>query len=153
MATEILASLDDINVHLPDDKAKMQDSDDDELQTDIARYIRALFSGFYSTAIISGWNSPSNTPELIRGIAGRLIAAKWYARLYSEDVDGVSAYAQYLYNEANRTIDQLRTGMLTLVDGLGVEIVNEGNIFMDSDDFFPNDSAGPPKFSMDMTFG
>jgi hypothetical protein len=100
MAAEILASLDDINTHLPDDKAKMLDSEDDLLQIDAARYVRSLLAGMFSSTTLSGWNSPANTPELIRGVAGRIIAAKYYATLYSEDIADTSAYAQGLYNFA-----------------------------------------------------
>lgn len=152
MAGEILASLGDINTHLPDDKAKMPDSDDDALQIDIARYIRSLLSGFLSPATLVSWDSPADTPELIRGIAGRLIAAKWYASLYSEDVDDVSKYAQWLYNEANKMIDEVRTGVRVLLDVNDVPIPLEGVISLTSDDFYPNDSAPAAKFTMDKVF-
>lgn len=148
MANEILASLDDINVHLPDDKAKMQDSEDNELQIDAARYIRSLLAGFFSAATLVSWDSPADTPELIRGIAGRLIASKYYATLYSEDVGDVSAYAQWLYNQANLMLDQVRTGTLTLLDATDTPIPIEGGISLDSDDFYPNDSAGEPHFGV-----
>lgn len=153
MANEILASLDDINTHLPDDKAKMPDSDDNELQIDIARYIRSLLSGFFSSATLVSWDSPADTPELIRGIAGRLIASKWYATLYSEDVDTVSRYAQGLYNEANMMIDDIRTGRRVVLDVNDTPIPIEGGISLESDDFWPNDSSDGPKFTMDKVFG
>jgi hypothetical protein len=152
MADEILASLDDINTHLPDDKAKMEDSDDNALQIDIARYVRSLLSGFFSAATLVGWDTPADTPELIRGIAGRLIAAKYYAILYSEDIEGVNNYAQTLYNEANMMIEDIRTGTRTVLDVNGVPIAVEGGISLTSDDFYPNDSAPAAKFTMDRVF-
>lgn len=152
MANEILASLADINVHLPDDKAKMQDSDDNELQVDVARYIRSLLSGFFSAATLVSWNSPDNTPELIRGIAGRLIASKYYATLYSEDVDDVSKFAQWLYNQANAMIDQIRTGSMIILDVNDTPIPIEGGISLTADDFWPNDSSGGAKFTMEKVF-
>src|SRR5580765_7490809 len=108
MASELLASLEDINTHLPGDKAKMVDSDDDLLQIDASRYIKSLLAGYFSSAVLTSWNSPVNTPETIRGVAGRVIAAKYYATLYAEDIPTVSEYAQQLYNEANAMIDGIR---------------------------------------------
>ena len=147
MANEILASLDDINVHLPDDKARMEDSEDNELQIDAARYIRSLLAGFFSSATLVSWDSPADTPELIRGIAGRLIASKYYARLYTEDTAEVSDYAQWLYNQANVMLDQVRTGILTLLDTNDTPIPIEGGISLESDDFWPNNSTGEPHFT------
>jgi len=152
MAAEILASLDDINTHLPSDKAKMLDSDDNELQIDVARYVRSLLSGFFSAATLTAWVSPATTPDAIRGIAGRLIAAKWYALLYSEDIETVNTYAQNLYNEANMMIDQVRTGVLVVVDVNNVPIPAEGVASLTSDDFYPNASAPGAKFTMDKVF-
>jgi len=147
MANEILASLDDINVHLPDDKARMEDSEDNELQIDAARYIRSLLAGFFSSATLVSWDSPADTPELIRGIAWRLIASKYYARLYTEDTAEVSDYAQWLYNQANVMLDQVRTGILTLLDTNDTPIPIEGGISLESDDFWPNNSTGEPHFT------
>jgi len=107
MASELLASLEDINTHLPSDKARMQDSDDDSLQIDVFRYVRALLAGFFPVTTLSGWNTPANTPEIIRGVAGRIIAAKWYATLYSEDIEGASEYAQALYKRRKKEAETL----------------------------------------------
>lgn len=153
MALEILASLDDINTHLPDDKAKMEDSDDDLLQIDAARYVRSLLAGMFSATTLQGWNTPDNTPELIRGVAGRIIAAKWYATLYSEDVDTVSEYAQSLYNEANRTIDAIRSGTMVVLDSSDNPIPTEAGAGLESGDFWPNDTTPGPYFQMGQVLG
>jgi hypothetical protein len=153
MAAEILASLNDVNTHLPDDKAKMKDSDDDLLQIDAARYIRSLLTGFFSVTTLNGWDTPANTPETIRGIAGRIIAAKYYATLYSEDIDTTSNYAQSLYNEANQMIDMIRVGTITVVDSSGNEVPTESGGALESDDFWPNDTTDGPFFTMGQVFG
>lgn len=152
MANEILASLDDINVHLPDDKAKMEDSDDNSLQIDVARYVRSLLSGFFSAETLVSWVSPATTPDIIRSVAGRLIAAKWYATLYSEDIGETSNYAQDLYNQANMMIDGIRTGVIVVVDVDNVPVPSVGVASLTSDDFYPNDSAPAAKFTMDKVF-
>ena len=153
MAAEILASLEDINTHLPDDKAKMEDSEDDSLQIDAARYVRSLLAGMFSATTLFGWNTPANTPDLIRGVAGRIIAAKYYARLYSEDVETVSSYAQYLYNEANRIIDGIRAGTYVVLDTNDNPIPTEVGAGMTVDDFWPNDTTPGPYFTMDQVLG
>jgi hypothetical protein len=151
---EILASLDDINTHLPDDKAKMDDSEDDSLQIDAARYVRSLLAGYFSPTILSSWNTPANTPDAIRGIAGRIIAAKYYARLYSEDVDTVSAYAQWLYDQANNSIDGIRSGTLVVLDSNDNPIALESDPSLESSDFWPNETTVEgPFFTMGMNFG
>ncbi len=152
MAGEILASLDDINTHLPDDKAKMLDSEDNQLQVDVARYIRSLLSGFVSASTLVSWADPVNTPELIRGIAGRLIASKYYSTLYSEDISGGSEFAQSLYNEANMMIDDIRIGRRVILDINDIPIPLEGVISLDSVDFWPNDSTDGPYFTMAKVF-
>lgn len=149
MANELLASLDDINTHLPGDKAKMEDADDDLLQIDVNRYVKSLLSGTFTPVVMSGWSSPGNTPELIRSIAGRLIAAKWYATLYAEDTDAVSALAMRLYNEAVAMINDIRSGRQTVLDATLIPIATT-SVGLEDGDFFPNDGA--PKFTMTKIF-
>jgi hypothetical protein len=153
MAAEILASLNDINTHLPDDKAKMQDSEDDLLQIDAARYVRSLLAGMFSSTTLSGWDSPANTPELIRGVAGRIIAAKYYAKLYSEDVADTSAYAQGLYNEANSIIDGIRNGTYIILDASDNPIPVENPVTSGEGFFWPDDTTLGPFFTMGQVLG
>lgn len=152
MAEEILASLDDINTWLPDDKAKMEDSEDDLLQIDIARYVRSLLSGYFSPATLSSWDSPVDTPEQIRGIAGRLIASKYYAKLYSEDIPEGSVYAQGLYDEANMIIDGIRNGTIVVLDANDTPVALTTEVSLTSGDFLPNDSTTGPYFTMEQVF-
>jgi hypothetical protein len=153
MPGEILASLADINTHLPADKAKMEDSDDDLFQIDAARYVRSLLAGMFSASTLQGWDTPANTPELIRGVAGRIIAAKWYATLFSEDVDGVSAFAQSLYDEANAIIVGIRSGINVVLDSNDSPIPVEIGLSSGSVDFWPNDSTAGPIFAIGQNLG
>jgi hypothetical protein len=148
--TQILADLDDINTHLPEDKLEGNDDNTDKLQIDAARFVRAMLAGFVPTATLATWDEPDNTPELIRGIAGRIIAAKYYAIRYAEDSD-ISEYAQALYNEGMDMINRIRSGELVLLDESGNEIAVLG-ASLSEDDFFPNDSSDPPVFTMDQQF-
>lgn len=152
MANEILASLQDINTHLPEDKAKMLDSSDDQLQVDAQRLIRAQLSGVFQPSTLASWVDPDDTPELIRGIAGRLIAGKWYATLYSEDELGVSSFAQSLYAEAITMLAEIRAGTLVVTDANG-EPIETNLLDFTSGSFYPNDSAPGPFFTMEKEFG
>lgn len=148
--TQILADLDDINTHLPEDKLQADDDVTDKLQIDAARLIRAMLAGFVPTATLALWVEPADTPELIRGIAGKLIASKYYSIRYAEDSD-VSDYAQNLYLEAIAEINQIREGTLIILGDDGIEITITGTS-LEEDDFWPNDSTDPPKFTMGQTF-
>jgi hypothetical protein len=147
--SQILADLNDINAHLPEDKLEGNDDNTDKLQVDVARFVRAMLAGYVPIVTLVTWTSPENTPEIIRGIAGKLIAAKYYAIRYAEDAD-VSDYAQNLYNEAVAQLGLIRTGELVILDG-DVEIEVQG-ANLNEDDFWPNDTTSPPKFTMDQEF-
>lgn len=150
MAANLYATLDDINVHLPADKAFMQDGQDDLLQVDAYRLIRARLSGTFSAAAIATWVSPTTTPELIREIAGKLIAAKFYAELVAEDEADGSLFAQSLYNEAIAMLNDIRNGTLTILGVDGLELDN-GNLVQTS--FWPNSTTDDPSFSVGETWG
>lgn len=149
MADELYASLDDINAHLPEHKAKIEDADDDFLQVEAYRLIRAKLSSTFATATLNTWVSPSTTPGIIRTIAGMVIAAKWYAELYAEDSDTDQVYANDLYMKAMGLIEEIRAGLIVVVDDAGDPLADMS--YLSSDDFYPNDSV-PPKFTMDKEF-
>lgn len=151
MADELYASLDDINTHLPPGKAEIEDAEDDLLQVDAFRFIRSKLVGTFATTTLALWVSPATTPEVIRAIAGRLIAAKWYMEIYAEDSDEDAAYAQRLYDEAMMMIQQILDGLVTVLDPVTGEPYPDVNTGMLTEaSFFPNDDN--PKFRMDMEF-
>jgi hypothetical protein len=139
------ASLTDVNVHLPIDKAHAQDAQIVDLNLDAQRLIRARLVNNYDQIVLDLWTSPTATPELIREIAGKLIAAKFYAKLIAEDDPTGSAFAQELYNEAIASLNDLRDGNITLLD-------TSGNIIANSDfsptSFWPNNSTQAPSFAV-----
>lgn len=149
MADELFASLDDINAHLPEHKSKIEDADDDLLQVEAYRLIRAKLSSTFATATLNEWVSPATTPGIIRTVAGMVIAAKWYAELYAEDSDTDATYANNLYAQAMGLIEEIRAGLIVITDPAGDPLVDTA--FLSSDDYFPNDSV-PPKFTMDKEF-
>lgn len=152
---ELLASVDDINTHLPTDKLDASSGDGvvvsaiNLFEIDTSRLIKGYLSGVYTPTTLASWADPASTPEYIRSIAGRFIAAFYYAQRYSEDLDHDSNYAQGVYLEAMGMLDCVRIGEVILpVD----QAPAAGTQF--SEDFFlPNSHSTPPKFSMDTVFG
>jgi hypothetical protein len=147
----LYATLDDINVHLPVEqgKAQMMDGQDDMLQVDAYRLIRGRLSGTFDLTVINTWTNPATTPEQIRQIAGKLIAAKWYALLVAEDEPDGSLYAQTLYNEAIAALNDIRNGTMSVIgiDGLEIESTTATQTA-----FYPNDTAPDPSFSVEETW-
>lgn len=140
MAAQILASLEDINGQLPDHARFVQDNEDAQLQIDAVRLIRGQLTTVFTPAIIVGWDSPENTPQLIRGIAARLIAARYYAEKMAGETDSQPDYPQVLYNEAISMLTQIRTGELIVTDDSG-EPIGTNLLAENSADFWPNDST------------
>lgn len=148
---EILASLLDINTHLPSN-IKATDSLDD-IQVDAQRLIKAQLTATYSSAIVVTWVNPDTTPGLIRGIAGRLIASKWYAVLVSQgSADEIPGYSINLYREALSLLADLKSGATDLLDDAG-NIITGTDLGSDpQNDMYPNDSASGPFFTVDRVF-
>lgn len=140
------ASLEDINVHLPEDKLEVDDARYAPLELDAERIVRGNLAGFVAPATIAAWADPGTTPEIVRAIAGRLVAAFYYKQRYSEDSLEVPQYAQDKYDEAIMLLMQIRSGTIVIPD---VDV--SGADRLTSDMFWPNDTTSPtPIFTMDM---
>ena len=148
MAANLYATLDDTNAHLPVEqgKAQIMDGQDDLLQIDAYRLIRGRLSGTFDLSVINTWVSPATTPEQIRQIAGKIIAAKWYALLVAEDEPDGSTFAQNLYNEAIAALNDIRNGTLTVIGVDGEELENSALI---ESSFWPNDTSPGPSFTIE----
>jgi len=148
-----LARLEDVNKFLDESKVIVTDADEDFDQDSAERIIRSYLAGHVLASEIASWRSPSYTPEIIRDIAGRLVAAFRYRKLYSEDVNEISPYAQQLYDEAIGMLRQIVDGTLSIISLTDDEVVDieEGSSFSRSM-FYPNDDADGPKFGMGLTF-
>jgi hypothetical protein len=151
VAGEILAKLEDANAFL-DEKANMGDGDDDKLQIEANRIIKSMLFGVFTTATLANWSTPSDTPGLIRGIAGRLIAAYYYKEKYSEDTTDIPEYAQDLYNQAIGMLRDIRAGLLTVLDDTDTPVQDSG-LGVNETWFWPNDTTDGPVFTMGMEFG
>lgn len=144
-----LASLDDINQHLPT-YAALTDLTDEQLQVDAERIVKGYLSNVYSTATLNTWDIPNQTPGLVRGIAGRLIAAWWYAKKTAGDSVAWPEYARQKYDEAIGLLEQIQSGDIVLTEV--IEEASTGERFT-INDFYPNDIEDPaPMFSINDTF-
>lgn len=150
MANELYATLDDINMHLPPGKAEIEDAEDDLLQVDAFRFIRSKLIGKFATTILALWIDPNSTPEIIRAIAGRLIASKWYAEIYAEDSDEDAKFAKTLYDEAIAMLMDILSGASIVIDPTTGEPYPTDTGQLTDASFYPNDDN--PKFRMDMEF-
>ena len=145
----MLASLEDVNAFLPSDKFKATDGNPDLalLQIDVDRLVKGYLSGAFSSSTLAGWAAPSSTPALIRSIAGRLIAAFYYAKKVSEDLpDWDGTYPQRLYNDAMALLEKIRMGEIVLIE---VPDSEQPETQFDSDYFWPR-AGSEPKFTSDM---
>lgn len=135
------ATIDDVNKFLDESKVLVTDQDEDLDQDSAERLIRGYLASHVPSAELASWRSPGQTPELIRDIAGRLVAAFRYRKLYSEDVNEVSPYAQELYNEAIAMLRGIITGELTIVNMTDVNVDLQQGSGLSSLHFYPNDDA------------
>jgi hypothetical protein len=140
------ANLDDVNMHLPTDKLEMEQPELDLFGLDADRIIRGYLAGAIPATTLAQWTDPQSTPELIRAIAGRFIAAFYYRERYSEDSLDDPGYAQIKYNEAMGLLQGVISGAVVLVDG--PDTASLGGHFV-LENFYPNALDEGPIFSMD----
>ncbi len=147
-----LAGIDDINSFLPEDKLVVYTSDDDAMLRDAERIIKARLAAMFSPATLASWTTPGDTfppatvPPIIQGIAARLVAALFYAKTFSSEVAGLPEYAQWLYDQAMKMIDEILLGLLVIPPDEGGETIDTGG-HLTRDMFWPNnDTPVDPRF-------
>ena len=139
----VLVELTDINVHLPEDKLAVLNADDDDLQLDAERTVKARLSGTFSPTVLASWVDKTTTPEIIKEVIGKLIAAKVYARAFSSEVGGVPEYAQWLYDQAMEILDGIILGNISVPE---VTDTPDTGQHLTRDMFWPNSTTGGPRF-------
>jgi len=148
-----MASLDDVNAELPDglgpDAAVIADEANTALvQISVARVIRAYLSSAVDQVTLYGWDKPANTPDTIRVIAAKLIAAQVYfnqSAKTSLTID-TDSFAQKRYDEAKAMLDAIIAGSITIGN-----VPTEGTETVGELDFFPVDETDRA-FTMGMQF-
>jgi hypothetical protein len=146
---EILASIDDINANLDKNVVVAATPENTNLlQISVARIIRGYLARAIDTATLVGWDSPPNTPDIIREAAAKLIAAQLYFNETSRTSITVedTHYAQKLYDRAMEILNGILGGTIV------IENVTVGSISELSDlDFFPTDDTDRA-FTLGMQF-
>lgn len=143
-----LASLDDVNTHLPQDKFSATDGNPEIalFQIDVERMVKGYLASVFSATTLSAWVSPATTPGEIRAVAGRLIAAFYYSKKVSEDLpDWDRTYPQRLYDEAMKMLTDIIDGSIPLTG-----VTDTPGTALSEDFFFPRTADGDPKFTMGM---
>lgn len=146
-----IVGIDDVNVFLPEDKLVVYTADDDALARDAERIIKARLASVYSPATLASWQQPGDifppatVPKIIQQIAGRLVAAMFYAKTFSSEVAGLPEYAQWLYDQAMKMLDEIVLGLTVIPEDEGGEVVDTG-ARLTRDMFWPNDDTGGPRF-------
>lgn len=148
---ELLASNEDVNGFLPDDKLEATDANSSSFQVDAVQLIRGQLASSFTPTILVSWNSPANTPKLIRQIAARLIAAQIYKRTYSEERSQLPEYAQDLYDQAIEMLTEIRSGNLLVLDDNGNPIGDDA-LSLGAGDVWPNNDTEGPFFTMTQKF-
>lgn len=148
---ELLASNEDINGFLPDDKLEATDANSSAFQVDAVQLIRGQLASSFTPTVLASWADPTSTPQLIRQIAARLIAAQIYKKAYSEERSQIPEYAQDLYNQAIEMLREIRAGNLIVLDTSGNPIATD-SLALGSDDLGVNNSTDGPFFTMTQKF-
>lgn len=137
--SEIMASLDDVNANLDGSVVKAATSDIDLIQISVARIIRGYLSRVITLTTLHSWSTPAATPEIIREVAGKLIAAQLYitrsSRSELEMTD--QHYAQRLYDAAMEILNQIIAGDIKIDD---ITLVDD-TASLTTLDFWPVDST------------
>lgn len=135
---EILANLDDINAHLDQNVAVATDENTALLQVATARIVRGNLFPVVDQVTLQSWRTPEQTPEIIREIAGMLIAARHYFNEWSKTSNIIDAdsYPQKLYDNAMALLKGVIDGTIVIID---IPIETTGDLSIE--DFFPVDAT------------
>jgi len=155
----MLATFNDANRHLDGDKLKFPTAHDAEPEaTSVGNEIRGALYGVYGEQVELWDAEPTGSlvaaPQLVREIAGMLMAANRYEKMYALEDDVTSTHGSRLRRRAEAMILQLRVGDLVLVEA---DIVS--GVAWSESDFWPNSTSviegtvqPARRFWMDMEF-
>lgn len=132
----------DVQKHLPVDRLPWEEVPDDKerIEEGVQRVIRGYLAGSVDSAVLATWISPTTTPDMVREIAGRLIAAQVYRLRFGQQSFDDPEYAQVLYNEAMAMLNDIISGAVEIPGVAANEFTNEF--------FEPNNASDPPRFTM-----
>lgn len=136
---EILASTGDVNANLDGKVIEATSQNSNLIQVSVARVVKAYLSKVVDAETMATWVSPDTTPEIIREVAGKMIAAQVYFNHIiktSALIDDVH-YTQRLYTQAMDILNKIIAGEIDI--GQGTPVVPVGSMTML--DFYPVDDT------------
>lgn len=147
-AFQILASLDDINSNLDGTVVQANAENTALIQVSVNRIVKGYLARVIDPADMVTWTTPVNTPDIIREIAGKLIAAQLYANETAKSTTEITPnhYSQHLYNQVINTdpkngapglLDQVISGDLPLPPPIPSTPLES----MSDQDYFPIDDT------------
>lgn len=137
----MFASKTDIQAWIQSDKITVNDANSEKPNIEATRIVKGALVGMFTPVVVASWAGPDTTPELVRGVTGRLAAAFIHAGVYSEESDReISAYSQWLYDGAMALLAQILAGTIAVLDDNGNPIDTEGAGLLS---FFPDDTTTP----------
>jgi hypothetical protein len=148
MATEILCSLDDVNSELPSTEdpgglsgrvLEATHINIEFVQVTIARMVRGYLSGVVDNTTLMGWDSPANTPDIVRVAAAKFIASQLLFNAASRTTISFdqNSMVQKLYDQAMDILNKIIAGSISL----GPTAPPVAGESMTNDDYFPIDAT------------
>jgi hypothetical protein len=141
---EILATLDDVNANLDGEVIEATPDNTDLVQISVARVVRAYLARIVDQPTMSSWITPEATPEIVREIAAKLIAAQVYFNEGARTALLVdqNSFAQRKYDEAMALLQGVIEGSISIIgpDGEPIGGVTPVEV-MSINDFFPIDDT------------
>lgn len=143
LPVEIMASLDDVNAHLDGEVIEATADSTDLIQVSVARVIRGYLTGVIDQTDLMSWQTPETTPDIIREIASRLIAAQLYFNESSRTslIVDPDSFAQKKYDEAMAMLQAIVGGTMVIVPPTNGGGVTPPSDILTDEDFFPVDAT------------
>jgi hypothetical protein len=149
------AAFGDVNGYLDGVKLVVDSSSASPHLTTAEDIVRGYLSAFVATATLDAWDTPNNTPRIIRDITGMWAAGAYYQKKYFEDEtgDATRTYGAQLQQRAEQMLMDILQGKMVIEEDLTVQAFES----LESDDFTPNDATsavlgGERKFGMGTEF-
>lgn len=121
---------DEVQVWLEETKLTLPPSLDSNLESFVSSQVLTKVGQIYNT---EGWDSPQETPSIVRSAISMLYAGWYYDREYSETAD-TNEYALRLKKAAQELVDRIASGSLDIPD-------IENPVTTDEASFFPTDES------------
>lgn len=108
-----------------------------QLETEVLAQLGTVYD-------VTGWTSPTTTPDLVRVLLTKMYAAWMYDRAYSENQAETNPYAAMLRQNAQELLSGLIDGTIEIPGVVAASVPNPS--------FYPDDYTCGPEFSINQRF-